>query len=76
METHLRESCKEIIVEVSPTSLKFSSPIPHTLLELIPAPFTCSPPSPSLECSLVNTMDDYVINDLDDYLGLVDIEKE
>ena len=66
VETHLRESCKEIIVEVSPTSLKFSSPIPHTLLELILARFTCSTPSPSLEYSLVKPMDDYVINDIDD----------
>jgi len=47
-----------------------------TSLELVPAPCTWSLPSSSVEYSLLKPIDDYVITDLTDDLGLMDIEKE
>ena len=48
-ESPLKDSCEGVIVEVPLTSLKLTSPISHTSLESVPIPFTCSPPSSSLE---------------------------
>jgi len=48
----------------------------HTSLEFLPARVSCSLPSSSLEYSLVKPLDDYVITNPTNDLGLVDIEKE
>jgi len=48
-DTSSMASCGEVIVEVPLTSLKLIGPVSHTSLELVPAPFSCSPPSPRLE---------------------------
>jgi len=75
-ETHLRESCTNVIVELSPTSLELINPISHTLLELVFTPFISSPPSPSLESSLLKNVEKNMMINLNDDLGLVDIEIE
>ena len=46
---------------------------PH---ELVPSPFTCSASSSSLEFSFVKAMDDCVMANLNDNLGLTDVGKE
>ena len=38
-EAHLMDSCEEVIVEVSLTSLELIGPLSHTSLELVPPPF-------------------------------------
>ena len=61
---------------MSSPSLELIDPTTHTSLESVPTRLTCSPPSPSLQYSLVKLMDDYVITNPTYDLGLMDIEKE
>jgi len=75
-ETHLGESCKGVTAEMSLNSIEVVDLVSSTLLELIPTPFTCSSTSPPLDFSLVKTMNDDVITDLNDDLGIVDVEIE
>ena len=61
---------------MSLTSLKLTCLVSHTSLELVPTSFSYSPPSPSIESALVKPMDHYVITDLHDDVGPVDIKTE
>jgi len=61
---------------VSSPSLERIDPVIHTSLESVLARLSCSPPSPSLEYSLVKPTDDYVILDPINDFGLVDNEKK
>jgi len=60
---------------VSSPSPKLIDLVAYTSLELVPANFSCAPPSPRLESFVVKLMDDYVVIDPNDYIGLVDIEN-
>jgi len=73
-ENPLGELCEEVTVEMSPTSFELIDLVPHTSLELVPSPFNDSPTSLSFESSLAKPMDDDVMTDLNDDLGLVDIK--
>jgi len=59
---------------VSSPAPELIDPIAHISCESIPIPFICSLPSPALEYSLMKPIDDYVITDPNDDIGLVDIE--
>ena len=75
-QTHLRESCAKVIEELSPSSLELIDPLSHTSLELVPAPFICLAPSPSLKSSLLKPMDNDVMINLHYDLSLVGIKVE
>ena len=61
---------------MSSPNLELIDYITRTFLESAPAHLSCSPPSPSLEYSLVKSTNDNVITDLANDLGLVNMEKE
>ena len=69
-EISLGESCEQVTAEMLSTSLKHVGIVSCTLVESVHDPFTCSPPSLSLEYSLVKPMDNYVITNLNDDLWL------
>jgi len=73
-DTPLKEPCKKVIIEAPPTSLKLSVLVSHASFESVPTLFTISAPSPSLGYPLVKPMDDYVITDLNDDLGLENMD--
>ena len=75
-ETFLGESCEQVTAEMLLTSLEHVGIVSRILVESVHDPFTCSPPSLSLEYSLVKPMDNYVITNLHDDLGLMDTEIE
>ena len=73
-ESPLGESCEKVVTMVSSPAPELIDPIAHISCESIPIPFICSLPSPALEYSLMKPIDDYVITDPNDDIGLVDIE--
>jgi len=60
---------------VSSPSPELIDLIAHTSCDSCLAPCTHSLPSSSLQYSLVKLIDDYVITNLNDDMGLVDIEN-
>jgi len=56
--------------------LELINPVSHTLLELVPTPFIWSPYSASLRFSILKLIDNDVMINLNDDLGLGDIEIE
>jgi len=74
-ESSLGESCEKVVIKVSSPSPELIDLVAHTSCESGPAPCICSLPSPSLEYSLVKPIDDYVITDPNDDMGLVNIEN-
>ena len=74
-ESPLGESCEEVVIEASSPSPNLIHLVSYSSLVLVPARFSCSTPSHSLEFSLVKPVEEYVITDLNDDIGLVDIEN-
>jgi len=56
------------------TSFELIGIVSRTLVELVLDPFIYSPPSLSLEYSLVKPLGNYVITNINNDLGLVDTE--